>query len=248
MTIDIPPFEDLTLEIADRIATLSIDRPPANALRTRTYEELRAALLHLYVDDEIRVLIVRSANPRFFCAGADWGELPMPADVDMARQDLAHEVFSLLQHFRFPTIASLSGWVLGGGCALAASCDIRVATPTVQFGLPEINVGRAGGGRHLMRLLPQGAVRRACLTGQPISALDAHRLGLIDELTDDVEALPTVTWQLAREIADKDSLALRLAKQSLDLVEDMSVLDGYRIEQQFTLRLGLMRQIERPEQ
>lgn len=232
-------YEDLDVDLDDGVATVTIRRPPVNAFSTRTYLDLESALTSLNADPACLVIIVRSGLPKIFCAGADVKELPMTPERDVERMELVRRVFDLTLKASQPVIAAVRGPALGGGCGLAAACDIRLATESASFGLPEINVGRGGGARLLMRVLPQGTVRRAYFTGQPISAVEAYRLGMVTELTsDDPGALEDTTLTLAREIASKSPMAIRFAKESVDLAEEMRVSEGYHVEQQFTLRLA----------
>src|SRR5205814_2063275 len=118
------------------------------------YEELEEALAAVAAEPRVSVAVLRSSSARIFSAGADVKELPMPPQKDEARQQLSRRVFERILRFPVPVICAVPGPALGGGCALAAVCDIRLATNAATFGVPEINVGRAGGGRFLMRLLP----------------------------------------------------------------------------------------------
>jgi enoyl-CoA hydratase/carnithine racemase len=230
--------DDVSTHLDDRIGTLSLARPPVNALRTQTYRELVAALRSLQEDRACSVIVVRSAVPGIFCAGADVRELPMPREVDEERQLLTRTFFAQVLCSPVPVICAVDGPALGAGCQLAAACDIRLATRTARFGLPEITVGRCGGGRYLMRVLPQGTVRQMYFTGRPIAAEEAFRLGMVSELLDDADALHRRATELAADIAAKSPTALRLAKQSLDIAEGMPILAGYEVEQQFSLRLA----------
>jgi enoyl-CoA hydratase len=232
-------FDDLTASMDDGIASIVIDRAPVNAFRTQTWAELRSAMRLVDEDTRCRVIVISSANPRNFCAGADIGELPMTPERDEARMRLVREVLTRIMHAAHPVICAVRGRAMGSGCALAAASDICIATQSASFSLPEITVARCGGARHLMRLLPQGVVRRASFTGEPISATDAHRLGMVTELAPhEGDSLERAAEALARKIADKSPLALRLLKESLDLVEELPIMGGYHVEQQFTLRLG----------
>jgi enoyl-CoA hydratase len=230
--------DDVESHLDNRIGTLSLARPPVNALRTQTYRELAAALRGLQEDRTCSVIIVRSTVPGIFCAGADVRELPMPREVDEERQLLSRTFFAQVLRSPVPIICAVDGPALGAGCQLAAACDVRLATRGARFGLPEITVGRCGGGRYLMRVLPQGTVRQMYFTGKPISAEEAFRLGMVSELLDDADALHRRATELAEDIAAKSPTALRLAKQSLDIAEGMPVLAGYEVEQQFSLRLA----------
>jgi enoyl-CoA hydratase len=233
-----PAAEDVSVELDGRVGTLSLARPPVNALRTQTYRELAAALRMLQDERGCSAIVIRSAVAGIFCAGADVRELPMPAGVDEERQALTRSFFAAVLRSPVPVICAVDGPALGAGCQLAAACDVRLATRAARFGVPEIRVGRCGGGRYLMRVLPMGTVRRMYFTGAPISAEEAHRLGMVTELLDGAEAVHARAAELAAEIAAQSPTALRLAKQSLDLAERLDVEAGYEMEQQFRLRLA----------
>jgi enoyl-CoA hydratase len=227
--------EDVRIETEQRIAWIVIDRPPVNAFRTRTWEELGSAVRTVAADRSISVVILRSAVPGIFSAGADVKELPMSPQRDEARQRLTRDVLDDVLDAPQPFIAAVDGPALGGGCALACAADIRTGSSTASFGLPEISVGRCGGSRHLMRHLPQGAVRLLYFTGGRMPAADAFRLGLLNLVSDDLDA---ITEDVARQIASKSPTALRMAKQALNLAERLDVRTGYEVEQQFSLRLA----------
>jgi enoyl-CoA hydratase len=230
--------EDVSVALDGRVGTLSLARLPVNALRTQTYRELAASLRALQDDRQCSAIVIRSAVPGIFCAGADVRELPMPREQDEARQSLTRAFFSQVLHSPVPVICAVDGPALGAGCQLAAACDVRLATRNARFGVPEITVGRCGGGRYLMRVLPMGTVRRMYFTGRPIDAEEAHRLGMVAELFEDADALHARAVELATDIAARSPVAVRLAKQSLDLAEGLGLEAGYEVEQQFSLRLA----------
>ncbi|HEV7680413.1 MAG TPA: enoyl-CoA hydratase-related protein [Candidatus Dormibacteraeota bacterium] len=230
--------EDVEAKLENRVGTLLLSRPPVNAMRTQTYRELAASLRTLQADRSCSAIVIRSAVPGIFCAGADVRELPMTREVDEERQLLTRTFFAQVLRSPVPIICAVDGPALGAGCQLAAACDVRLATRGARFGVPEITVGRCGAGRYLMRVLPQGTVRQMYFTGTPISAEQAFNLGMVAELLDDADALHRRAAELAAGIAAKSPTAVRLAKQSLDIAEELSVLAGYEVEQQFSLRLA----------
>lgn len=229
---------DVRYERRGHVGHIVLDRGPVNALRTRSWHELAAALEKSRADPAARVLVLRATGSGPFCAGADVRELPMTPALDEQRQALVHGVLERLLHAQVPTIAAVSGACIGGGCALAASCDIRLATVDATFALREIDVGRCGGARHLMRVLPQTVVRQMAFTGAHLDAGQALGFGMLSELCADRHELTRRVDELAELIAAKSPTALRLAKQSLDLAEEQTLLVGYAIEQQFSLRSG----------
>jgi enoyl-CoA hydratase len=133
-------------------------------------------------------------------------------------------------------IAAVNGPALGAGQVLASVADIRIASERATFGTPEINVGRCGGGAHLGRLVPPGMLRLMYFTGEPISAWEAHRVGLVDQLVSAKRLMPAAR-ELAQTIAAKSPLGLRLAKEALNRAEWLPVEDGYALEQQYSTRL-----------
>ncbi|MGW1802438.1 enoyl-CoA hydratase-related protein [Streptomyces sp. NPDC001984] len=231
----------LDVSVGDGVAVLTLDEPPVNALSTALYEELADTLTQLGDRTDVRALVVASANSRVFCAGADVREFaarpPGPATrADELRQILARRVYDLLLDFPYPTVAAVRGPALGAGAVLVACCDLRVGGPSTVLGLPEVDVVRCGGGRHLMRILPQGLVRQMYFTGERLPADTARAYGALNEVVDD-EAVLDRASALAAQIAGKSAVALRAAKSALNAAEPKAVSDGYFVEQLHTLRL-----------
>jgi enoyl-CoA hydratase/carnithine racemase len=134
-------------------------------------------------------------------------------------------------------IAAVQGPALGAGLAIAASCDILYAGEAASVGLPEIDVGLLGGGRHSMRLFGHSRTRRMMLTGWRVPAQELYRLGIVEACLPTAELLPAV-MEIARDIAGKSPQAIRLAKHTLNTIEDMSLRDGYRYEQDMTAAIS----------
>lgn len=230
--------DSVGVEVMGNIAEVTLDRPPVNALATSTYTAMAAVFDRFGRRDDIDCVVLASAHPTVFCAGADLKEVDgMDPGAAVRRQEAARRLLLAVRHCAVPVIAAVEGKALGAGAAIAACADIRVAGSAATFAMPEVAVGRAGGGRHLMRLMGQGAVRRLYFTAQPIDATEAFRVGLVDELVEPGQARPTAL-RLAATIAQNSPMALRLAKEALNLSESMAVDDGYQLEQQYTLRLG----------
>jgi enoyl-CoA hydratase/carnithine racemase len=230
------------VETVGKIAVVTLDRPPVNALSSGFYQEISAALDRVGADREVSVMVLMSASERAFCAGADVTELAAlsGADAERAdalRQELARRVFGQLLDLPQPSIAVLDGPAIGAGAVIASCADMRMGSPRASFALPEVAVGRCGGGRHLMRHLPQGIVRRMFFTAQPLPSDEALRFGLLDSVHDSA-ALVTAAMARARQIAAHSPLALRLGKAALNESEPLPVQQGYAVEQQYTLRLA----------
>jgi enoyl-CoA hydratase/carnithine racemase len=233
---------NVRIEHDGRIGFVTMDRPPVNAMSTDMYGELADAFRAVAERDDLSVVLLLSASERVFSAGADVKELStLTATGDTARdehrQRLARTLFDAILTNRQPVIGVLNGPALGAGAALAACCDIRYASERATIGLPEINVGRCGGGRHMMRLVSQGTVRTMYFTGRPLDAAEAYRVGLFQKVVPHGQER-AAALELAREIAGKSPLALRLAKEALNACEPLPVSEGYALEQTYTLRLA----------
>ena len=231
--------EFVTCDVRDFIALVTLDRPPVNAVDTRVLDEVMRVFDALSDRDDVRVAILTGAG-RMFCAGADikarLERAPEPGDF-WQHSRRAREAFHAIMECRVPVIAAINGPALGAGLAIVASCDILVASDEAVLGLPEINVGLLGGGRHAMRLFPHSKARRLMLTGQRIGGPELYRLGVVEACVPPVELL-SAARTIAAEIAGKSPIAIRLAKHALNTIEEMSLRDGYRFEQNMTGELG----------
>jgi enoyl-CoA hydratase len=224
------------------IAEVVFDRPPVNAVSSGVYRELAAVFGDLSSRTDVDVVVVRSGNPRIFCAGADIKEVQAIVEsettaADEQRQALAREAYDRIVNCAQPTIAVVNGPALGAGAVLAACCDVRYASASATIGVPEIKVGRCGGGRHLMRLVSQGVVREMYFTGDALPADEAFRVGLFNRVFPEGKELEAAR-ELARRIGAKSPTALRLAKEALNRAEGLPLDEGYAVEQEYTIRLG----------
>jgi enoyl-CoA hydratase len=236
------PTTDVEVIRGDGIATVLLNRPPVNALTVATYRAIAAAFVELSAATDISVIVLASALPGIFCAGADIKDLERQladggSSYDIDRQAAARELFDVIRLCTVPVIASIDGIALGAGTVMAACCDFRVAAEDAKIGLTEINVARCGGTRHVSRILPQGVVRRMYFTGEPLTATEAWRLGAIEELTPPGQAFSRAL-ELAQIIAEKSPVAVRMGKEALDAAEELTISEGYRVEQTYTVRLG----------
>ena len=164
-----------------RVALLRFNRPKQlNALNGLVMDELCSALETLDRDDAIRVLVL-TGNERAFAAGADIGEMAEASPIDMLRTNRIAQ-WDRVRRIGKPVIAAVAGWCLGGGCELAMALDLIVAAESARFGQPEINLGvipGAGGTQRLTRAVGKSVAMEMILTGEPIDAREAHRLGLV---------------------------------------------------------------------
>jgi enoyl-CoA hydratase len=203
----------------DAVAVVTIDRQEAlNALDVETLTELRDRLRELAEDESARVVILTGAGERAFVAGADIKYMSALGPSEAKEWGaLGHEAARLLEEMSKPTIAAINGFALGGGCELALGCDLRYASSNARLGQPEIDLGIVpgwGGTQRLARVCGLGIAKELILTGRPVDAEEALRVGLVNAVVDPVleHAL-----EVAAKLAAKSPLALRVAKRLLDL-------------------------------
>ncbi|MBN9473568.1 MAG: enoyl-CoA hydratase [Bordetella sp. SCN 68-11] len=228
-------FKQLQLRVDSHIALVTLDSPPVNALTRVLNDELTAALDWISETPEVRVVVLTGAG-KVFCAGAD---LKGRADVIKGPGDLpAHlrrtrECFHAIRECAKPVVAAINGAALGSGLAMVASADVLIASERATLGLPEVDVGLLGGCRHAMRLFPHSLLRRMMLTGYRVPAAELYRLGIVEACTAPEDLLPAA-MEMAGVIAAKSPVSTRMGKHTLNTIEDMSLRDGYRYEQDMT--------------
>lgn len=224
------------LRPAEHVAELVMDRPVAlNAISTAQALRISEAVAEIEADPRVSVVIVSSALPRAFCAGADLKERAGFSVADFRQQRPVFEAaFGAVRHLAVPSIAAVDGAALGGGCELALSCDLIVASEQATFGLPEVGLGLVPGGGGT-QLLPRriGPNRAADLifTGRRVDAREALRLGLVDRLVPSGQAR-AAALDLATQIAAHSPVSLRAAKRALRTGDDVDLARGLRIEAQ----------------
>ena len=228
-------MDPLIVEAADGIATVTIDRPPVNALTMAQYTGLTTIFAALGARDDVRCVILRARGTKAFCAGFDFKAFAAnPSEDDPASPLALRGMLEAVRTCPLPVIAEVGGPALGAGCVLASVCDIRVASRRATFSIPEIDFGRVGGGAYLARHVFQGTARLMAFTGRPIDAVEAHRTGLVDLLVD-ADVLEETVRALATTIAAKQATALRHMKRALNQVEFVPVDQGYEIEQMHSM-------------
>jgi enoyl-CoA hydratase len=233
------PLQHITLDVRDHVATVTLNRPPVNALGRAIREELLATFDELHDRDDVRAVIL-TANGRTFCAGADIKERTKltgkPGEYRELNR-LVREVFYAVIQCSKPVIAAVNGPALGAGFAIALCCDMILASEEAVFGMPEVDVGLAGGVKFLQRHFTPSQARMLLITGRRVPAVELHRLGVLQAVVPTSDLLPEAT-KLALEIAAKSPLAVKMLKLSFNSVENLSLEDGYRIEQDMTVELS----------
>jgi enoyl-CoA hydratase len=209
-------YEHILVEIEPPIATVTLNRPKVlNALSPALIGEVSAALTALDGDESVRAVVL-TGGPRVFAAGADIGDMADRSAVEQLQRDHTGRWLPLAG-FRKPLIAAVNGYALGGGCEVALMCDLIIAGENARFGQPEINLGiipGAGGTQRWPRTAGKQAAMEVMLTGAPFTAMRAYELGIVNKVVPS-EMTIEVAKRMAREIAEKPPLAVRMAKEAV---------------------------------
>ena len=226
-------FNYLNISTKEHICTVQINNPKAlNALNTKIFHELNRALTTVENDKNIRVLIITGVE-KSFVAGADISEMSNLNETEgKAFSELGSEVFRRIDLLHIPVIASVNGYALGGGCELAMSCDIRIASEKAKFAQPEVSLGIIpgfSGTQRLSRLVGTGKAKELIFTGEVINAAEAYRIGLINKITSP-EMLEEETQKMAQMIASRAPLAVQYAKKAINRGVDTDIESGIAIE------------------
>lgn len=222
-------------KIENGIAHVVLNHPPVNAFDSVGWNDLAAHIRDLGENDAVNVVLL-SAEGRGFCAGVDIKELAEDSAVITKVNQGCYDTFAAIYDCKVPVVAAAHGFVLGGGIGMVGAADLLVASDDATFGLPEIDRGALGAATHLLRMFGMQKTRKMLLTGEPITAAEAYRLGAVEEVTTREGLLPAA-MKLAASIASKSPKAVKLAKESLNGIELLDVKKSYRFEQGFTLEL-----------
>jgi enoyl-CoA hydratase len=227
-------YENLLYDVKDQIARITFNRPNVlNALNRKTVEEFGDCLDAARRDDSVRVLIITGAGEKAFVAGADINELAKRTPID--GKDFAlfgQEIFHRLETMGKPSIAAINGFALGGGCELALSCTIRIASRNAKIGQPEVKLGILpgyGGTQRLARLCGKGVAHEMILSGEMITAEEALRVGLVNRVVELAELLPTAE-SIAKKIIANAPLAVKYAMEAVERGMEMPQEEGLFLE------------------
>jgi enoyl-CoA hydratase len=225
------PYEFVLTEADGPVGIVTIHRPQVrNALNHQTIAELVDALETFDRDDAIRCMIL-TGDDRAFAAGADITQMVEAGAVDVLDDDNFAR-WARFRAIRKPVIAAVSGYALGGGCELALMCDLVVAAETAQFGQPEVKIGiipGAGGTQRWARSAGKVRAMEAVLTGEPVRAADAERMGLVNRVVPAGAHLDEAR-RLARMIAERPPLAVRLGKEAVNHAMEVGLAAGLEFE------------------
>jgi enoyl-CoA hydratase len=230
----LPSYQTLLLEIAGPVATVTLNRPQVmNALNMQVFDDLETAFGMLARDPSVRAILLTGAGDKAFAAGADIAELAgTDAGTGEQKARRGQAVFRMIESCGRPVIACINGFALGGGCELALACTLRLAAETARLGQPEVKLGLLpgyGGTQRLPRLIGRSAALRLLLTGEMVSAGEALRLGLVDEVQPAAGLLDRGR-QLAAEIAGQAPLAVRAILEAVDRGAEMPLEEALGLE------------------
>src|ERR1041384_6355907 len=227
-------FSNTLFEKKNSIAQVTVNRPKVlNALNMATMEELRTAFHDVKNDSAMRVIILTGAGEKAFIAGADIGELAKHDAV--SGKEYTHQgqsVLNLIENCGKPVIACINGFALGGGCEIAMACTMRLASDNAKFGQPEVKLGIIpgyGGSQRLPRLVGKGIAMQMVLAGEMITAQEAHRIGLVNEVTAPADLIPRAE-AIAWKIIANAPLAVQYSLEAMNKGLEMPQAEGLYLE------------------
>lgn len=223
----------------DGVAEVVVDAPPVNALTVQGWYDLADTITAAGRDQQVRAVVLR-AEGRGFNAGVDIKEMQRTKGFDalLGANRGCFAAFAAVYECEVPVVAAVHGFCLGGGIGLAGNADIIVASEDATFGLPEVDQGALGAATHLSRLVPQHLMRAMVYTCRTATAAQLHAYGSVLEVVPR-EELRDAALRVAGQIAGKDPLVIRRAKESLNGIDPVDVKRSYRFEQGFTFELSL---------
>jgi enoyl-CoA hydratase len=227
-------YDNLLFEVSEQIARITFNRPNVlNALNRKTMDELGDCLKKVRADDAIRVLILTGAGEKAFIAGADINELSQQTPVNGREFTLyGQEIIHRLETLGKPAIAAINGFALGGGCELALTCTLRIASRNAKLGQPEVKLGIIpgyGGSQRLPRLCGKGVAHELILTGEMITADEALRVGLVNRVVEPGELLATAE-AIAKKIIANAPFAVKYALEAVERGMEMPQEEGLYLE------------------
>ncbi|MEW6273514.1 MAG: enoyl-CoA hydratase-related protein [Bacillota bacterium] len=226
-------YANIIVELAEKIALVTLNRPPVNSINSGLLEELNDILDKLAQSQEARVLVITGAGEKAFSAGADITEF---AEIRAGKRRAVnvHDLFLKIENYPKPVIAAINGYALGGGCELAMSCHLRIAAQEAKIGLPEVRLGIIpgwGGTQRLPRLIGKVKALELMLTGDHISAEEAMHLGLVNKVVPGVE-LMSETRKLAGRLASGAPLAMQAILRAVTKGLEVPIEEGIKFEQE----------------
>jgi enoyl-CoA hydratase len=227
-------YETLLYEKRNGIGYVTANRPEKlNALNRKVIEEMLACFQALEKDDEVRAVILTGAGEKAFVAGADINELTVQTPVEGKEYSLrGQKLLALIENLGKPVIAAINGYALGGGCELALACTLRLASEKARLGQPEVKLGIIpgyAGTQRLPRLVGKGRALEMILGGEPVTAQEAYRIGLVNQVVPAPE-LMAAAEKLAQKIMANAPLAVKFALEAVNHGLEMSEAEGQFLE------------------
>jgi len=227
-------FENLLYEKRNGIGYVTVNRPEKlNALNRKTMDELEECFHEIESDDEVRAVILTGAGEKAFVGGADINELGVQTPVQGKETSVrGQKILDLIEHLGKPVIAAINGYALGGGCELALACTIRIASENARLGQPEVKLGIIpgyAGTQRLPRLIGKGRALEMVLSGDPISAAEAYRIGLVNQVVPAQDLIATAE-KLAQKILANAPLAVKFALEAVNHGLEMTEAEGQFLE------------------
>jgi enoyl-CoA hydratase len=227
-------FENLLYEKRNGIAYVAVNRPEKlNALNRKTMDELHDCFQEIEHDAEVRVVILTGAGEKAFVGGADVNELAVQTPVEGKELSVrGQKILDLIEHLGKPVIAAVNGYALGGGCELALACTIRIASENARLGQPEVKLGLIpgyAGTQRLPRLVGRGRALEMVLSGEPVSAAEAYRIGLVNQVVPAQDLIATAE-KLAQKILANAPLAVKFALEAVNHGLEMTQAEGQFLE------------------
>jgi len=227
-------LENVLYEKKDSIAYVTLNRPKVlNALNKKTWADLRTAFEAARDDAAVRGVILTGAGDKAFIAGADISELANVSAVEAEESStFGQEVLNLVENLGKPVIAAINGFALGGGCETAMACTIRVASEHAKFGQPEVKLGLipgGGGTQRMPRLVGKGRALQIILSGEIISAQEAYRIGLVNEVVPAADVI-TRAEAILKQIFSNAPIAVKYSLEAVNKGLETSVAEGLSLE------------------
>ena len=230
-------YEFINFEKEDNgVGILEINRPRAlNALNWDTLKDLGNFVENDLPNENLRVLIITGSGDKAFVAGADIAQMSEMNSAEFKEYtDYAHNIYNLIENSPFPSIAAVNGYALGGGCELALTCDIRIASEKAKLGFPEVKLGIFpgwGGSQRVTRIMGNGKAKELIYTGEMVSAEEALRLGLVERVVPH-EVIMKEVKELAESIAKRAPLAVSAAKKAINTGSEMDLDKALSLEKE----------------
>jgi enoyl-CoA hydratase len=237
------PHHTLVFEKHEHVVWITLDKPQAgNLIDLQLANELADACRQVNQDDDVRVVVITGAGDHF-CTGADLGELSSGSAAEVSRTNAARLAAASVAAIDRPVLAAVNGDALGAGLELALACDIRIASTSAHFGFPETSYGLipgGGGTQRLPRIIGKGKATEMILTGVPINADEAFRVGLVSQIVPSDKLFDAVE-EAAKRLVSRAPIAVRYAKEALHKGMDMTLDQGLRLEADLSFLLQTTR-------